>query len=417
MLGRDIAFYLFRLPMLELRPRDRADDDHPDDRRRRRRACRRGESGPRSAARRVRASRPPRATCRCWPPRCSLVLAFGAWLHIPQLLTAQSGVVSGATYVGRPRAHAGAVGCWSWPALLGAALARLAGVDGRRGCWPIVCGDRPLRRGRRSAAASTPAIIQRFVVAPNEQVRETPFIEHNIAATRAAFGARPGRGARSCRATRTLTRADIDAQRRDARQRAALGSPAAARHVRRRSRRSAPTTTSSSVDNDRYMINGKYRQIMLSARELNSASLPNRTWINEQLTFTHGYGLTLGPGERGDAGRPAGAVHHATCRRCRPSTCKVDAAEHLLRRAVERLRVRQDEDARSSTTRAATTTSSRPTQGSGGVPLSDVVPAAAVRDPLPLDRHVLLATTSDAREPRDDPPADRRARRRRSRRS
>ena len=49
------------------------------------------------------------------------------------------------------------------------------------------------------------------------------------------------------------------------------------------------------VDNDRYTINGKYRQIMLSARELNSRSLPSRTWINEHLTFTHGYGLTLGP--------------------------------------------------------------------------------------------------------------------------
>src|SRR4051794_31575640 len=34
---------------------------------------------------------------------------------------------------------------------------------------------------------------------------------------------------------------------------------------------------------------------MLSARELNSAALPNRTWVNERLTFTHGYGLTLGP--------------------------------------------------------------------------------------------------------------------------
>ncbi len=49
------------------------------------------------------------------------------------------------------------------------------------------------------------------------------------------------------------------------------------------------------VDNDRYLIDGQYRQIMLSARELNSASLPSRTWINERLTFTHGYGLTLGP--------------------------------------------------------------------------------------------------------------------------
>ncbi len=50
-----------------------------------------------------------------------------------------------------------------------------------------------------------------------------------------------------------------------------------------------------SVDNDRYMIDGEYRQIMLSARELNSESLPNRNWINEHFTFTHGYGLTLGP--------------------------------------------------------------------------------------------------------------------------
>jgi len=50
-----------------------------------------------------------------------------------------------------------------------------------------------------------------------------------------------------------------------------------------------------SVDNDRYVIDGKYRQIMLSAREMNSDSLPSGTWINERLTFTHGYGLTLGP--------------------------------------------------------------------------------------------------------------------------
>jgi uncharacterized membrane protein (UPF0182 family) len=34
---------------------------------------------------------------------------------------------------------------------------------------------------------------------------------------------------------------------------------------------------------------------MLSARELNSRSLQSPTWINEHLTFTHGYGLTLGP--------------------------------------------------------------------------------------------------------------------------
>jgi uncharacterized membrane protein (UPF0182 family) len=50
-----------------------------------------------------------------------------------------------------------------------------------------------------------------------------------------------------------------------------------------------------SVDNDRYMIDGQYRQTLLSPRELSSESIPTRNWINEVLTFTHGYGLTLGP--------------------------------------------------------------------------------------------------------------------------
>jgi uncharacterized membrane protein (UPF0182 family) len=50
-----------------------------------------------------------------------------------------------------------------------------------------------------------------------------------------------------------------------------------------------------SVDDDRYWIDGTYRQVLLSPRELNPASLPTRTFINEHLTFTHGMGLTLAP--------------------------------------------------------------------------------------------------------------------------
>ncbi|MBP6822677.1 MAG: UPF0182 family protein, partial [Acidobacteria bacterium] len=50
-----------------------------------------------------------------------------------------------------------------------------------------------------------------------------------------------------------------------------------------------------SVDNDRYRIGGELRQTMISPRELAADTLPNRNWINERLTFTHGFGLTLGP--------------------------------------------------------------------------------------------------------------------------
>src|SRR4029077_12694440 len=50
-----------------------------------------------------------------------------------------------------------------------------------------------------------------------------------------------------------------------------------------------------SVNDDRYMIDGRYRQNHLSARELNTASLPTRNFINDRLTFTHGMGVTMAP--------------------------------------------------------------------------------------------------------------------------
>jgi uncharacterized membrane protein (UPF0182 family) len=52
------------------------------------------------------------------------------------------------------------------------------------------------------------------------------------------------------------------------------------------------------VDNDRYTIDGEYRQIMLSPREISYPALPSRTWVNEHLAYTHGYGVVVGPVNR-----------------------------------------------------------------------------------------------------------------------
>ena len=92
------------------------------------------------------------------------------------------------------------------------------------------------------------------------------------------------------------------------------------------------------------MINGKYRQVMLSARELNTENMPNRSWVNERLTFTHGYGLTLGPvNQVTTEGLPVLFIRDL------PPVSTVESAgrraEHLLRRALEQLRDRQDETA------------------------------------------------------------------------
>jgi uncharacterized membrane protein (UPF0182 family) len=219
-----------------------------------------------------------------------LVLAFGAWLQIPQLLTSMSGVVTGATYVD-VHARMPALRILMAAAIAGALLTIWQAISRRR-LWPIAAAA-GLYLLVTLGGSVYAAIVQRFVVAPNEQVRETPFITHNIQATRAAFGLdrveeRPLSGEAH------LTREDLERNAATIdnvplwNERPLLDTFSQIQEIR-------TYYDFAAVDTDRYTINGQYRQIMLSARELNSQSLPSRTWINERLTFTHGYGLTLGP--------------------------------------------------------------------------------------------------------------------------
>lgn len=49
------------------------------------------------------------------------------------------------------------------------------------------------------------------------------------------------------------------------------------------------------VDIDRYVIDGNYRQVMVSAREMETDNLPqqSQTFVNKRFKYTHGYGITL----------------------------------------------------------------------------------------------------------------------------
>jgi uncharacterized protein len=218
-----------------------------------------------------------------------LTLAFGAWLGRAGLLTRPSGIIYGASYAD---VYARLPAAWAViaAALAGAALAALHATSRRT--WPIVVAI-ALYVVTSVAGELYAGVLQRFVVTPNEQVRESPFIQHNIEATRRAF-ALDGVEERELSGDVLLTRQDI------ARNAATL------ENVRLWDHQPLLDTFGQiqeirtyydfvSVDNDRYQIEGRPRQVMLSARELNSTSLPNRTWVNERLTFTHGYGLTLGP--------------------------------------------------------------------------------------------------------------------------
>ena len=218
-----------------------------------------------------------------------VLLAAGAWLDRYELLVHPAGVIYGASYAdvyGRMPTALALTGV----SLIGAVLA-IVNATMRRN-WPI-----PVAIGLylivSAGGEGYSTILQRFVVTPNEQARETPFIQHNIEATRRAFGLDHVEE-HGLSGDATLTRDDI------ARNTATL------QNVRLWDRQPLLDTFGqlqeirtyydfATVDVDRYKLNGKMQQVMLSARELNSNSLPNRTWVNERLTFTHGYGLTLGP--------------------------------------------------------------------------------------------------------------------------
>ena len=218
-----------------------------------------------------------------------LLLAWGAYLDVPRLLLTPSGVIHGASYADVV-ALIPALRVQLVVLLIGAALAGYAAFSRR--IWPI-----PVAVGLYGlvliAGTTAAAVVQRFVVTPNEQEKEQPYIEYNIASTRAAF-ALDEVETRELTGDATLTAEDI------------AGNAPTIENVRLWDHEPLLDTFGQlqeirtyydfvSVDNDRYVIDGTYRQTMLSARELDSESLPNRTWPNERLTFTHGYGVALGP--------------------------------------------------------------------------------------------------------------------------
>ncbi len=219
--------------------------------------------------------------------------AVGFWLDRFELVFSPRGIVFGAAYTD---IYA------SLPAL--GVLAVLAAVAA------ALCLAQTARAGLRLVAGGLillalvwvfglgvyPALLQRFSVTPNELVAERPFIGHNIRMTRQAYGL-DRIEERSFPADEAL---DARALERNA---------TTVENIRLWDHRPLLRTFGQlqeirtyykflDVDVGRYTLNGEYRQLMLSARELSYPHLQSRIWINEHLTFTHGYGVVVGPVNR-----------------------------------------------------------------------------------------------------------------------
>ncbi len=148
-----------------------------------------------------------------------------------------------------------------------------------------------------------PWLVQRIIVQPNELQRETPYIEKTIAFTRAAFGLTDIES-RAFNPSGNLTLADLK-KNSSTLSNIRLWDTRPLLESNRQLQQIRLYYEFAGADVDRYSIkddnnNTERRQVLISARELNYQQVPieAQTWVNEHLTYTHGYGFTMSPVNR-----------------------------------------------------------------------------------------------------------------------
>jgi len=220
------------------------------------------------------------------------LFAWGYWLGIWELVFSERGVVFGANYADM---HAKLPAQWILLAVVVIFIGIiLMSVLRRNFRWSLY-GVGAWIVAAIIVGAIFPAVVQRFQVQPNELAKERPYIEYNIQFTREAFAL--GRvEEQSFPAEKSPSPQDV------------TQNEATINNIRLWDHRPLKDTYNHiqsirlyydfhDVDVDRYTIDGEYRQVMLSARELSAEKLAGQaqTWVNRRLQFTHGYGAALSP--------------------------------------------------------------------------------------------------------------------------
>ncbi len=218
-----------------------------------------------------------------------LLIGLGWLLNRYGLLQAETGVVFGAGYTDinarMPLYVIQAV------VFFAAAVILILNVFIRRWRFLIVIGVFWLALS--ALGPGYPAAIQQFTVEPNEFILEKPYIEHNIRYTRYAYGL-DNIKEQTYPATGEITAPDLETNR-DILSNIRLWDYRPLLRTYSQLQEIRLYYTFNEVDIDRYIVNGQPRQVMLAAREINVDELADqaKTWINQHLIFTHGYGLAL----------------------------------------------------------------------------------------------------------------------------
>ncbi|MDO8684535.1 MAG: UPF0182 family protein [Armatimonadota bacterium] len=221
-----------------------------------------------------------------------LLRAWGYWLSRYGLLFKDSSLIPGPGYTDM-HARLPALYILMAISIIGAILTWVN--IPRRGIWLVTAGFVSLIGASILVGSIYPGTVQKFVVQPNELAKESRYISYGIKMTRSGYGLTDVER-RTHVVTNTLTQQDVAANQATT-QNVRLWDYSPLLRVYKQMQELQQYYEFSDVDIDRYTINGQYRQVMLSARELQQEGLPQqaRTWVNNHLVYTHGYGLVMSP--------------------------------------------------------------------------------------------------------------------------
>ncbi|WP_447947029.1 UPF0182 family membrane protein [Microbacterium lacticum] len=231
-----------------------------------------------------------------------LVQGASLWLDRYKTLTETSDRITGASYVD---VHAVIPGLTilSIAAAIVAVLFFITAVIGR---WrfPLI-GTALLIVSSLVLTVAYPSLVNQFQVVPNQETLESPFYQRNIDATKAAYGI-DGLEKSDFKAA---TDAEPGQLREDADTTASIRimDPAIIPPTVRQLEQYRPYYKfSDPLDVDRYQIDGKSQDAVVSVRELNLDQLgAAATWYNTTLVYTHGYGMVAAKGnDRAADGNP-----------------------------------------------------------------------------------------------------------------
>ncbi|GAW91455.1 UPF0182 family protein [Calderihabitans maritimus] len=225
----------------------------------------------------------------------ALLLGLKAWgyrLAIYDLLRSPRGVTFGASYTD-VYAHLPSLKILSLLALV-AAIVIIINVF-TRNIRLVVGSIILLLAGSVLLGNVYPALVQKFKVEPDEFAVEEPFLKHNIRFTRSAYNL-DQMEEKTFPVMNDLSWEDIQ-KNRETLDNIRLWDWRPLQETYKQLQELRLYYDFENVDVDRYTVNGKYRQVMLAAREMNQEQLPGRakTWVNRRLRYTHGYGLVMSP--------------------------------------------------------------------------------------------------------------------------